>query len=636
MLFRSQNFYRQENDLKPTKPYGSLINLEENEVSPLFGFGDVEKGDCITLLVNNLFRAPIVQHETNGRDFLFIHYQYKQQDKYYLREFPDTFIVGQQLPADIIQPPQSRKHLLMLKNRVKQAAYRLILKHPKRVLHIDSLKHMLPGYSDSHLKSKLRDFMVILKNKKNQVWSLKQGIVVPEELDELCTPEQVCLHHAMLAGEQRLRDLGFNSIKDDENDFNMELEEQVAGWILTRNFMNAVQGKTMLQLYGSGDPTGCGLGFSFIRTASKDVFLRENETMDDRMKELSNRPKNAQKFTLAEQQNIYSTEVEKIFKRQIENLQNAEIRDIASINDVDNGHSTTLDMQQQPCFLDNDESQTNTLRNTKTLVITRKLIVDGVEEQRQEIVRDTQVINQYLAIKNKTTPQIGAVDEKSEVSKVRKCRACGSTTHIKTSKLCPMNKNHGEHLEKERNKKRKADLGHARPSPSQRSSLKQKLNNAFEKIISQMTSNPECFAFNYPVTDDIAPNYSVEIARPMDFGAILSKCQRTQYNDKEGFMADVSLIRDNCTQYNGPTALVSVQAAKFVALVEKKVKMSKKIPELEDMMASNGPNQMQVDTPTQEMSGVTQEIRPEELEENDQSSSDLEDLEALLNQDELI
>eukprot|EP00834_Sanchytrium_tribonematis_P000772 NODE_15_length_50561_cov_0.608081.p3 type:complete len:914 gc:universal NODE_15_length_50561_cov_0.608081:26987-29728(+) len=625
MVTLFQNFYRKEEGFQPHKPYGSLINLEENELSPLFGFGDVEKGEIVSLIVNNLFRAPIVQHAPKQTDFLFIHYNYKNQDKYYLREFPDLFVVGQALPADQILPPQSRKHLLMQKNRVKQAAFRLIKKHPKRVLHIDSLRHQLPGYSDTNLKGKLRDFMVPVKNKKNNIWALKPGIVISDDLDELCTPEQVCLHHAMLAGEQRLKDLGFTSIRDDENDHNMELEEKVASWILSRNFINAVQGKNMLQLYGSGDPTGVGLGFSFIKTAAKDVFLRENETMEDRMKELSNRPKNAQKFTIAEQQNIYNTEIMKIFKRQMEDLCNPVDFELAE------GESVT---QQQPLsFVKEDESVSNVVRQTKTLVITRKVKVDGAEEIRQEIVRDLQVINQYIAIKSKNIPKdAGAADDKSEVSKVRKCRACGSTTHIKTSKLCPMNKNHGEHLEKERNRKRKASQAGSRNPPGNRLSNKVKLNNVLEKIVMQMTSNTECFAFNYPVSDEIAPNYSQEIETPMDFGSMLQKCKDKLYNSADEFLQDNALIRDNCAKYNGPTAVFSQLAAKFVAIVEKKVKSSKRVLELTENMA----NSINDDANTIEDTNTETrklDATPDGALSDKSSDSGLEDLEALLNQD---
>ena len=609
MISLVQNFHRQlEDDENPVHQYGSLINLEENETSPLFGFGDVVKNEPITCIVNNLFRAPIVQHKPLVTDFLFIHYEHKQQSKYYLKELPDLFVVGQQLPASEIQPPQSRKHLLLMKSRVKQAAFRLIQKHPKRILHIESLQHMLPGYSESHLKSKLRDFMVPLKHKKHNYWTLKQGIVIPDELDELCTPEQHCLHHSMLAGEQRLRDLGFNSIRDDENDFNMELEEQVAGWIITRNFINAVQNKTMLQLYGQGDPTGCGLGFSFIKTTAKDVFLRENETMEDRMKELSNRPKNSQKFTIAEQQNIYHLEINKIFQKQMQDLKNT------AIDDVSSQIMDTMPLME----LDDHTSLQNEARSTRSLVITRKYPND---EERQEIVRDPQVINQYLQIRNQvhTKP---APEEKSE-AKIRKCRACGSTTHIKTSKLCPMNKNHLEHLEKERNKKRKS-TGGKRLGPQQRLTCKQKLNQAFSKITVQFTNNVECYMFNHAVTDDIAPNYSAEVKQPMDFNTILKKCQDAFYNDKEEYLLDVQLIKTNCEQYNGMQSPFSLQAAKWVQLVEKKVQSSKKIPEIEALITmgkeieSVEPSQQTEQTPIQE------------------SSSDLEDLEALLNQDDMV
>ena len=63
----------------------------------------------------------------------------------------------------------------------------------------------------------------------------------------------------------------------------MDLEVKLAPWTVTRNFLHAVQGKCMLQLHGSGDPTAIGEGFSFIKTSMKDLFLRAGETMEERM-----------------------------------------------------------------------------------------------------------------------------------------------------------------------------------------------------------------------------------------------------------------------------------------------------------------------------------------------------------------
>ncbi len=42
----------------------------------------------------------------------------------------------------------------------------------------------------------------------------------------------------------------------------------------------------MLKLYGAGDPTGRGEGFSFIRASMKEMFYKSNENIEERMGEL--------------------------------------------------------------------------------------------------------------------------------------------------------------------------------------------------------------------------------------------------------------------------------------------------------------------------------------------------------------
>lgn len=68
--------------------------------------------------------------------------------------------------------------------------------------------------------------------------------------------------------------------------------------------------------------------------------------------------------------------------------------------------------------------------------------------------------------------------------------------------------------------------------------------------------------FAEPVTDDVAPNYSVEIARPMDLSTMLRTLEAGQYSSLEQFNDDVCLIFDNCVQYNGPTSVYGKIAGK--------------------------------------------------------------------------
>jgi len=57
--------------------------------------------------------------------------------------------------------------------------------------------------------------------------------------------------------------------------------------------------------------------------------------------------------------------------------------------------------------------------------------------------------------------------------------------------------------------------------------------------------------FRDPITDDIAPNYSNEIALPMDLSTISDKIGALVYSSFDQFDSDVCTMYTNCMQYNG-------------------------------------------------------------------------------------
>jgi transcription initiation factor TFIID subunit 1 len=63
----------------------------------------------------------------------------------------------------------------------------------------------------------------------------------------------------------------------------MDLEVQLSPWVITKNFIIAASGKGMVKLYGPGDPTGCGEGFSFIRASMKEMFFKSGESEEKRL-----------------------------------------------------------------------------------------------------------------------------------------------------------------------------------------------------------------------------------------------------------------------------------------------------------------------------------------------------------------
>ena len=73
-----------------------------------------------------------------------------------------------------------------------------------------------------------------------------------------------------------------------------------------------------------------------------------------------------------------------------------------------------------------------------------------------------------------------------------------------------------------------------------------------------------CGPFAVPVTDAIAPNYSIEVPLPMDLGTVLQRLKAGYYRHAEAVTADLRLIAANCALYNSETSELTKLAYKVV------------------------------------------------------------------------
>ncbi|RKP35643.1 hypothetical protein BJ085DRAFT_328, partial [Dimargaris cristalligena] len=329
------NYYRRK-DLQdqsaPTADIGELFILDTADASPFHNFGNVEPGQTIPTLSNNLIRAPLFRHKPKPSDFLLIKSTYKGASKYFIREIPYLFTVGQTYPLMEVPGPHSRKVTNTIKNRLQVIAFRLIRQNPYHRLHMSKVSRYFPEYPETHIRLRLKEFMEFQRKGNNSgFWKLKPTLTLPneEEIRKILTPEMMCLYESMLVGECHLRDSGYTRNLDgpdeegnEDGDTKYAVEEQLAPWAITRNFINATQGKAMLKLYGPGDPTGRGEGFSFIRVSMKDIFLRAGETAEEKLAEIEARPKSAHRYNVAEQQQIYREEITRIWNAQFQALSN--------------------------------------------------------------------------------------------------------------------------------------------------------------------------------------------------------------------------------------------------------------------------------------------------------------------------
>ncbi|BGP46994.1 hypothetical protein JCM10450v2_002846 [Rhodotorula kratochvilovae] len=324
------NYYRKktpEDPFIPSLEIGQPLLLEGTDESPFKMFGFVNPGQTVTTLYNNLVRAPLFKHEVPETDFLVVRVTIDGDTQYFIRSIPHLYIVGQTYPQSEVPGPHSRKVTTLQKNRLMTIAFKLVAKNKDSRIKVHRLTRYFPDHNDLQMRQKLKEFMEFVRKGDNQgFWMIKPSVHVPNEIEmlKMAEPETVCLAESMQVGLRTLQDAGYTNGAEEggagEDDSKLDTEQQLAPWITTKNFVNANANKAMLKLHGEGDPSGRGEAFSFLRVSMKDIFLRAGETMEERLSEMSNRPKSAHKYNVQEQQDIYKEEIARIWKAQWESL----------------------------------------------------------------------------------------------------------------------------------------------------------------------------------------------------------------------------------------------------------------------------------------------------------------------------
>ncbi|KAJ1341751.1 hypothetical protein BSLG_003646 [Batrachochytrium salamandrivorans] len=382
---------------------GGAYILESVDASPFFGFGDVKPGETRQVLYNNLLRAPIFPQSAPHTDFLIIRHSYHGKVKYFLRDIPNMYIVGQMFPVQEVPRPQARK--------ITQS-----------------------------LKQRLQEFAQYLKKGENTGWwKLKSNVKLPDEdgIGKIITPEQVCLYQSTLVGQQRLRDAGYGNddlldLQNEEDESTLDIEVQLAPWVTTKNFVIAASGKGMVKLFGPGDPTGCGEGFSFIRASMKEMFFKSGLSRETRDAFIDAKARATfHKYSIAEQQKEYKEEIERIWSNQILSLSATTVMD--DIDSMDKDLETMRNSKRQleieeererrkqygyssasspapysPSAMRNHDDQYSddeagsmvgsTLAGKNKVLVISRLIrnEEGDLDWKSEVITDGRVINAYL------------------------------------------------------------------------------------------------------------------------------------------------------------------------------------------------------------------------------------------------
>lgn len=322
------NYYRKKDEkdaFVPNMDYGAPMVLELTDASPFFDMGDVIRGQILPTLWNNLVRAPMFRQKVKDTDFLLIKHTHHGETKYFLREIPAIYVVGQTFPVMEAPPPASRKYSNIAKSRLAAVTFRYIRKDQMKRIKFEYLSKAFPNVQIFTLRQKLKEIAISTRNATGGVtglWKLRAPPPPESEIQKLVSPEAACIYEAVLVGHQRLKDVGYGDDNEERVEENgdeenaLHVEEQLAPWNVSQNFLQATQGKALLKLYGAGDPTSRGEGFSFIRASTKEMFHRAGAAADERMK--------SSKMTALEQQKAYREEIARIWNAQLRSLGNTE------------------------------------------------------------------------------------------------------------------------------------------------------------------------------------------------------------------------------------------------------------------------------------------------------------------------
>lgn len=90
------------------------------------------------------------------------------------------------------------------------------------------------------------------------------------------------------------------------------------------------------------------------------------------------------------------------------------------------------------------------------------------------------------------------------------------------------------------------------------------LQEALSQLIRQIQRKDPGGLFAFPVTDLIAPGYSMVIRRPMDFSAMKDKVRKEHYTSLEELAVDLRIMCDNAMIYNKPETIYHKAARKLL------------------------------------------------------------------------
>ncbi|XP_026488250.2 transcription initiation factor TFIID subunit 1 [Vanessa tameamea] len=463
MCTKIKNYYKRtatkDSGPKPLK-YGEIAYAH---TSPFLGI--LPPGATQSVVENNMYRAPIYEHTVHVSDFLVIRtkqaYYIREVDALFVagQECPLYEVPG---PNSKRANNFVRDFLQVFIYRLFWKSP----DNPRRIK-MDDIKRAFPSHSESSIRKRLKlcaDFK--RTGCDSNWWVIKPDFRLPseEEIRAMVSPEQCCAYFSMAAAEQRLKDAGygekfiFTPQEDDDEEMQLKMDDEVkvAPWNTTRAYIQAMRGKCLLQLTGPADPTGCGEGFSYVRVPNKPTqqpneeqqpkrtvtgtdadlrrlslnnakaLLRKFGVPEEEIKKLSRwevidvvrtlstekakageegmtKFSRGNRFSIAEHQERYKEECQRIFELQNRVLQSTEV---LSTDEAESSVSEESDLEEMGKNLE------NMLANKKT---TEQLTMEREEAERAEL-------RKMILGQSEKKPQINQNDQQNASNQGRVLR----------------------------------------------------------------------------------------------------------------------------------------------------------------------------------------------------------------------
>uniref|UniRef100_A0A3P9HFU6 Transcription initiation factor TFIID subunit n=1 Tax=Oryzias latipes TaxID=8090 RepID=A0A3P9HFU6_ORYLA len=284
MATKIKNYYKRKPGKDPGAPdckYGETVYCH---TSPFLG--SLHPGQLLQAFENNLFRSPIYLHKMPETDFLVLRTRHGYYIRELVdiivvgQECPLFEVPG---PNSKRANTHIRDFLQVFIYRLfwksKDRPRRIRMEDIKKAFpsHSESsIRKRLKLCADFKRTGMDSNWWVLKPDFR---------LPTEEEIRAMVSPEQCCAYYSMLVAEQRLKDAGYGEKsffapeEENEEDFQMKIDDEVrtAPWNTTRAFISAMKGKCLLEVTGVADPTGCGEGFSYVKVPNKPTQQKDDK-----------------------------------------------------------------------------------------------------------------------------------------------------------------------------------------------------------------------------------------------------------------------------------------------------------------------------------------------------------------------